>query len=229
MPWYGNSTIRMSDQPETRTETSTEGHAYEAVLIYTDAAGHKWYTFKEPLKMPPGRAVAGELAAEWANLNITPEDWDAFFAKMEEHSNKGQIVDLMVTLRTMHERRKWAFDGRALLELAKVYFLIDDEPMGWQTDKFDKLKEERWATDTPCKGFFLLRAYTLTKGFTEFSESDILGYLRAQEVLAMRNVTAPPSQPAPKSDSGVSRKFFKRKPTTSTSKPSLSAGKSPAK
>lgn len=216
-------------EPRTRSERSTEGHTYEVVEIYTDTQGNTWWAFKDPLKMPPGRTIAAELASEWVHLNVTPKDQKAFYAKMREHANAGNIVDLFKVLALMEERTDWAMDGKALMEFAKVYFLVNDEPIDGNTEHHDATKETAWSHDPTCRGFFLRQAFVRTKGFSEFSEADILACLRAQEVLAMKTMLEPPKENAPGTGKPLSRKSFMARGKTSTPKPSSSVGKSPAK
>lgn len=216
-------------KPKTRTEES-RGYTYEVQHVLTDSLGNEWWGFVNPLKMPPARAIAAELAAEWANLNMTKDDALAFIAKLKEQGDAGRIVDMYTTLGLMEQRLQWACEGRTMLELAKVYYLINDEPIGKTSEPHDKLKEAAFAADSDCRGFFLQMGFVLTKGFSEFSGTDIHAYLKAQEVMAMRLQTqTEPSATAPSTGTGTSPKFFSRKPTTSTRRLSSSVEKSQAK
>lgn len=178
--------MRNVKHPQSRTWKSPEGVEFTCSLVLVDATGHAWYAFDDPLKMPAARAIEAELAAEWSNLNITPDDFDAFCNEMRDHGNKGNIVSLFSALDRMQERRKWACEGKTLLELAKVYFMVDDEPLEMSTEKHNAIKEQVWKEDGVTRAFFLRRAFVLTRGFSEFSEKDILTYLSAQETVHLK-------------------------------------------
>jgi hypothetical protein len=201
--------------PET-IEQTIEGHVFKANKCYTDRFGNAWYGFEDPLRIPGGRALAGEVSATWCELNMTPDDIRMYFKKMRESGNRGDIVHMFRLFDCMEERLEWACEDKSLLGLAKVYFTINDEPLNAPTQNHTALKDEIFDTDADCRAFFLLRAHALIKVSSEFSPADILNYsqvMRALEVkrierLATSSVTTP--VPAPKSSSNAS--------TTSTNK-----------
>ncbi len=204
----------MNKLPDIRIWTDQYGVEHTASLIYTDAKGGRWYAFDRPLQMPAGRAVAAELAAEWALMNFTPGDLLDYIARMKDMGNKGQVVDMFATLHYMEERVKWAMEGKSMAELAKCYFVLDDEPLHIQTEKHDELKDQRWREDTACRAFFLQQAFVLTKGYSAFSESDIPGYLKAQEVLHLKSIAESLKKPEPSGATGGRRKFFTKRGKT---------------
>lgn len=207
--------------PKSRTWTSPDGVTFTAVEVYRDQAGHVYYGFEDPLKMPAARAIEAELAAEWANLNVTRDDLRAFLASMREHGQKGDIVGLFQVLANLQDRVEWACEGRSLLELAKVYYLVDDEPIERTTERHNEIKARAWASDNAAKGFFLREAFVLTRGFSEFSASDILAYSVARETIAMRlRKERTSSSSAPKRDRAASMKSFLEGATRSKPKPS---------
>jgi hypothetical protein len=181
----------MAELNDTRSWTDPQGLTHTASCIYKDAAGNAWWAFDRPLQMPAPRAVAAELASEWALMNFTAPDLLAYIEKMEQDGNTGQIVEMFKTLGYMKERIAWHCEGRALLELAKVYFAINDEPLSTNTELHDEQKEQVWKEDPEARAFFLHKAFVITKGYSGFSESDIPAYLKAQETLHM---TSPVTQ-----------------------------------
>jgi hypothetical protein len=197
-----------------RTWIDQYGVEHDASLMYTDSKGGKWYAFDKPLAMPAARAVSAELAAEWALMNFTPADLLAYINKMKEFGNKGQVVDMFGTLHYMEQRVQWAMEAKSMLELAKCYFVIDDEPLQMQTEKHDELKEARWKEDADCRGFFLRQAFVITKGYSGFSEIDIQDYLKAQDVIHLRKVAQDLRQQGPSEGGGGRKKFFMKKGRT---------------
>lgn len=204
--------------PAVRTWTDKDGLQHDASLVYTDTLGHGWYAFDSPLQMPAPRAVAAELASEWALMNMTIDDLRAYIRKLKEDGNKGLVVDMFATLRYMEERIEWACEGRSLLELAKCYFIIDDEPLAMQTERHDQLKDEVWKSDPAARSFFLHKSFVLTRGYSGFSESDIPAYLKAQEYIHLKNI----EQRSPKQETSDAtngrQKFFTKRGKTSTPK-----------
>lgn len=183
-------------------------------LMYTDALGNEWYTFADPLRMPAQRALAAEVAATWADLNIAKEDLADYVRRMKAYGNEGDIVRLFHLLTIIEQRLEWACEDKTLLALAKCYYLINDEPIMSPSDQHNRLKDEVWDRDRECRGFFLRSAFVLTKGYSQFSPNDILSYLEVQKVeeakggLRSVRVTA----------SGQSTKPSSPESTTSTSR-----------
>lgn len=179
------------DPVATRTWTDPlTGSEYEVRQCYKDTEGHVWWEFAEPLRMPTARGVEGEFAAEWARLHVTPEDLIAYIDSMKEAGNRGMIVDMYSILDNLKVRVQAMADKRSLMELAKVYFLIDDEPIGWTTEKHAALKEQAWTMDPAARSFFLRSAFVYTHGFSDVSGIDILTYLRALETLRYQTPSA---------------------------------------
>lgn len=193
---------------EIRSWINSEGTTFTAKRILVDSLGHSWYFFEEPLKMPTARALDAEFAVEWANLNITPEDLTAYIDSMDKMGRAGNIVEMFKLLALLRERVKWACERKTLIELAKVYFVIDDEPLEACTVHHGRLKEDVWNKDTACASFFLQRAFVITRGFSAFSETDIHAYLKAQELIHLRTPSEPQPSTEQPSASPPSRKSF---------------------
>lgn len=170
------------------------GSEYVVHHCYTDTLGHHWYEFEEPLQMPSSRGVETEFAAEWAMLHLTPDDLLAFIDKLKEQGSAGKVVDMFGTLTVLEARVKAQADMKSLSELAKAYFLIDDEPLGNMTVHHNELKEDVWRKDPEARGFFLQRVFASILGFSQFSALDILTYFRDQETLRLK--TPDPTQPS---------------------------------
>jgi hypothetical protein len=203
---------------DVRSWTDENGMEHTASVCYVDAAGNKWYAFDRPMSMPAPRAIAAELAAEWALMNFTPEDLLAYVDKMVADANAGQIVDMFASLHYIRERVKWSCEHKSLLELAKCYFVINDEPLKMQTEAHDKLKAERFATDPDCRAFFLRQSFALMRGSSELSGNDIQAYSEAQHYMAMKSIERKHARPEHKGASDGARTSFMKNVRTSTRK-----------
>lgn len=147
-------------------------------LAYTDAQGNNWYAFEDPTKLPGDRAISALVGMRRNDLNYTEEDereWvKAAIAahNAHEHAMVGHYLSVKL------DRLDWACESRTLLDVAKVYYLLNDEPQhGAMLSKYQEAKEAAWAADPDAKAFFLREAYWLTDGFSDLSLSDIPTYL----------------------------------------------------
>jgi hypothetical protein len=187
-----------------------DGYDYELVEAYKDKFGNVWWSFVDPLRMPGSRALAGEIAATWADLNMTKEDIKNYFVEMRKAGNSGDIVRMFRLFDTMEARLDWACEDKSLLNLAAVYFLVNDESPGAPTPHYTTLKHEVFDKDHDARAFFLGRAFALIKVSSEFSGSDILNYLEIRRAMEARGDSTPSTSSPATSSSSAS--------TTSTSR-----------
>lgn len=207
-----------------REHTLEDGTTFTVEEVYRDPEGNIYYGFSDPLRMPAQRALAAEVAATWADLNITKDDAIAFCTKMEEFADKGRIGDVIHLVKVLKGRLQWACEDKTLLNLAKVYFLVNDEPIMAPSNEHNALKDKMWDRHGEVRAFFLRRAFVLTKGYSGFSPTDILNYLEVQKAMLARGEGLLQEDASP-----ASTKPSKGASTPSTNSSGSSPGKAPRK
>lgn len=165
---------------ERRRELADEA-AQPVELVYTDKLGNNWYAFKDPMRMPGDRALAALVASRRSDLNYTVEDEREWLKAVRTAANLGEFMDVGYYLRVKEDRATWACEEATLLDVAKSYFLVNDEPQGQFREAWQRKKAEAWAADEDCRAFFLREAYWLTRGFSELSLADIPAYLEERK------------------------------------------------
>ncbi len=159
-----------------RRELNDEA-AQPVELVYTDKLGNRWYAFKEPMRMPGERALAALVASRRSDLNYTVEDEREWLKAVRTAANLGEFMDVGYYLRVKEDRIAWACEEATLLDVAKCYFLLNDEPQSAFREDHQRKKVAAWAADEDCRAFFLREAHWLTSGFSELSLADIPAYL----------------------------------------------------
>lgn len=153
------------------------GSKIPLVEIFIDALGRKWYQFENPMTIPAKRAIAAEVATKMQEMNITKDNLLELMAKMKEHANKGNIVDLFAILNEIEFRLNFIAEEETLINLAACYFVIDGED---ETD-FSEVEKSRKVSyikeNKEAFNFFVQRAFELTMNYSELSEVDINEYL----------------------------------------------------
>jgi len=147
--------------------------------IYKDKTGTPWFEYVNPLTLPAKRAIAGEIATRYADLNLTRENLLVIIAEMKKKANDGNIVEVFNLINEIENRATRLGEEETLLELALVYFVRgyeEDETTFSDIDREKKL--EVFKRDPEAKDFFLRESYRYTRRFSDTSEVDILGYLR---------------------------------------------------
>lgn len=205
----------MKDKAPATREQMVGDVKFTVRKCYTDTEGNAWYEFDDPLRMPAQRALAGEIAATWADLNITKSDLRDYIKRMKASGQKGDIVKMFHLLSVLEERVEWTCEDRTLLQLAQVYFVINDEPLMAGTQEHNALKDRIWGRDPDCRAFFLRMAFVLTSGYSKFSAPDIVSYLEVQKARLARSLEP---QPASSTGKGQSAKPSSSERTTSTNK-----------
>lgn len=152
--------------------------ALDTVLVYSDANGNNWYGLRDPLKLPADRAISALVAMRRNDLNYTAEDEREWATKAIEAHNAGDHAMVGHYLSVKLDRLDWAAEEKTLLEVAKVYHWMNEEPRdGAMLPVWQARKDEAFSADPDCRAFFLREAYWLTAGFSDLSLSDIPTYL----------------------------------------------------
>lgn len=146
--------------------------------IYKDSFGNVWYAFDNPLKMPAYRGVNAETMINQADMCMDSSMLTKYINSIQDLLNTGRITTAYLQFERMKERANMLGEQTTLLNLAKSFFLLEGENPHKNTSEFDKKKEEIWANDSDARNFFLLSAFKIMNEVSEFSESDILNYLK---------------------------------------------------
>ena len=149
--------------------------------IYTDNLGNKWFGFKNPVKLPTYRGMKADIAVNQADMCMTSSMLNNYVNEIQEYLDKGKLTRAFQLFERLKERTSMLGEEVTLLNLAKVFFLIEGEPPVKGGNEYDKLKEEVFANDSDARDFFLLAAFKLITNAQEFSDSDILAYLKEKE------------------------------------------------
>lgn len=155
-------------------------------LVYTDNGGNKYYQLKDALAMSVKRHIAAEAALRAAEYCITKEDLIAFVDKMESAINKGQITEVARLIYEIRTRLLFSAEEKTLLELACVYFYLEDEPLSQYASYWQEKKRKLWEMDDAATDFFLQSAFRLTIQYSKLSDSDILTYLKSLKELVKK-------------------------------------------
>lgn len=176
-----------------RGDSLADPKAHEVELAYTDAQGNRWYAFRDPETLPPERAISALVHVRRSDLNYTREDAAKWCADFIEACNEGNMVQAVYLARVMQDRLEWAAEEATLLDVAKCYYLLNDEQPGTMRQDVQDAKDAIWRADKECAAFFLREAFYLTHGFSELSLSDIPTYLAERRTKIRKGSKRKPS------------------------------------
>ena len=148
---------------------------------YIDALGHTWYEFNNPLKLPSYRGVNAEVMMNQADMCMTSKMLTEYVDAIQEDLNNGHITKAFNRFEKMKERANMVGEETTLLNLAKTFFLLEGENPQKSSSEFDKIKDEVFRKDPKARDFFLLKAFKLLRDVSQFSDEDILSYLKERK------------------------------------------------
>lgn len=157
------------------------------VEVYTDSKGNKWYQHENVLDLSPARGVSASKADRFVSLRITEANLLALLDKAIDGVNdsKPNFVQMAAIVHEIRRRMELMCEETSLLELASIYYFLQDEDPRFPSLHHNKAKHEIWKEDDMCQSFFLHMSLALTKQFSTISEEDLLKFLMNSQAKEM--------------------------------------------
>lgn len=155
-------------------------------LIFTSTDGTKFFSFKNPLSIPPARGLSAEKAKRFVDMNITDRSLRALLIEHKAAAKEGDLRKCFWIIQEIEFRLDMISEEKSLLELAAVYFMLENEDPRTPTNEHNKAKHKVFAEDSRARDFFLRTALSIVKRFSEKPEEDTLSYLEDSKVIAER-------------------------------------------
>lgn len=149
-------------------------------LVYTDKAKNKYYTFKNPAEIPHGRWMDAQILQRYAEFCLTKEQFSMWLDRMEESINQKQpdIASLGALVKVARASEELYCEKETVLNLATVYFMMNDEDPETYMDYWQKAKREAWGKDKGAESFFLQQCVLLIPMSAEQRNSNVLRYIQ---------------------------------------------------
>lgn len=156
-------------------------------LAYTDKRGNKWFGLINPLTdLSPARGIAGSRAERYVGLMISEKELDLALDEMIKSFKDMDIAKAGAIAYDLKHRRKFLVEEKSTLDLAGIYFFLNDEDPKTYSEIDAEKKRVIWEDDAECKGFFLRMGFALTKKFPNMSENDLLEFMEQTKTIAER-------------------------------------------
>ncbi len=158
---------------------SKNGKPTPTKLVYTDKAGNKYFTFKEPSNIPATRALTAWVFTKDAEFCLTSERWRTLLDKMTEALNQKQpnIKEIGTLISLAESADELYCERETLLKLASVYVIMNDEdPESYETH-WQEAKRKAWGKDTDAESFFLQLSYQYTPQYSAQQSLNVHKYL----------------------------------------------------
>lgn len=156
-------------------------------LFYTDKKGNKWFGLVNPLNdLVPARGIAGSRAERYVGLMISEKELELALDEQIKAFNAMDIVKAASIAQDLKHRRKFLVEEKSTLDLAGIYFFLNDEDITTYSEIEAEKKRVIWEDDAECRGFFLHMGFNLTKKFRDMSEKDLLEFMEQARPIADR-------------------------------------------
>jgi hypothetical protein len=156
-------------------------------LVYTDSKKRKWYGLKNPIgDLSAVRGIAGGRAERYVGLMISESELELALDEQIKAFNSGDMAKAAAIAYDLKYRRKFLVEEKSVLDLAGIYFFLEDEDINDWSDHQTLKKQAIWQEDEKCRGFFLRMGFGLTKKFQNMSEGDLLKFMGEMTVVAER-------------------------------------------
>lgn len=160
----------------------------ELVVATTSADGkHKFYAYKNPLKVSALRGIAAEQAKRFAAMCITKDTAFQLIKEMKKAVNAEQdFVKAFAMMQEFEFRLEMICEESSILELVKLYYFLEDEHPDIPSEEHNKRKSEIIKDHPELKAFFLEIGIILLDRFSMKSDEDVLLYLERTRNIAQR-------------------------------------------
>ena len=149
--------------------------------VYTDALGNKWFAQTNILEISPARGLSAARADRYVGLKISEHNLSQLLNVAIDGLNKEQNISQMIAI--VHElkwRQEMLCEENSILDLAGIYYFLQDENPDFPSEVHNQKKREIWAQDEICRGFFLTLGLSLTTKFSNMPEEDLLKFLNQE-------------------------------------------------
>lgn len=154
-------------------------------LVYTDSKDRKWYGLKNPLAdLSPARGIAGSRAERYLGLMINETEFGLALDAHRQAAKDGDLVKCFGIINDLDHRRKFITEETSVLDLACIYFFLEDEPTEDYSELHAEKKRAIWQEDKKCKDFFLRMGFALTKKFQPTTDEDLLKFMDQTRTVA---------------------------------------------
>lgn len=156
------------------------------VIYESKKTGVKFYGYIDPLAISTPRGLAAEKAKRFVDMKITERSLRGLIKEIKKEAGSGDIVKAFAWVQEIEFRLEMLTEESSLLDLACIYFMLEDEDPDAPSDSFNRKKHEVFNRDQEAKGFFLAIALSIVKRFSDKQESDLLSYLEDSQSIAER-------------------------------------------
>lgn len=148
--------------------------------------GEKFYSYIDPLTISTPRGLAALKAKRFADMNLTERSLRELIRQCKIEAGAGDVIKAFSIVQEIEIRLDFVCEESSLLDLACIYFFLEDEDPENPSDAMNRRKHSIFNSDLELKGFFLRIALSILKKSSEKPEEDLLNYIQDSQAIAER-------------------------------------------
>lgn len=154
--------------------------------VYKDKKGNLFFAHKNPLEISAMRGIQGATAERYVSLMISKKEFDLAMEAFDAAQKEMDLTTCFAIVHDLKHRSKFICEANSVLDLANVYYMLQDEDPEDYSEVHADRKRKIWAEDEACRTFFLRMGMALTKQFQSTPPEDLINFMEETKVIAER-------------------------------------------
>lgn len=155
-------------------------------FIYQDSFKNKWYGYVNPLDVDAVRGIAAQRAERHISLMISEDELKLALDAQIQAAKDGDWLKVGAITYDLKHRTQFISEEQSILDLASIYFFLEDENPSELMDSYRLRKQKIWQDDLNCRGFFLRMGISLSEKLRNIPEADLLNFMEKTRETAER-------------------------------------------
>lgn len=154
--------------------------------VYKDKKGNRWYALKDIMTLSAQRGIAAATAERYIGMMISKKEFDLAMEAHEKAAKELDITTCFAIVADLKHRSKFICEANSILDLANVYYMLEDEDPNDYDEIWADRKRAIWDSDMDCRAFFLNMGLQLTNSFSNTSVEDLIKFMEETKVIGDR-------------------------------------------
>lgn len=155
-------------------------------VAYTTSKGKVFYSFANPLDLPPIRGLGAEKAKRFLDLKITERSMRELITRCKTVAGAGDLVEAFAIIQEIDYRLRFITEESSVLDLVSIYFILEDEDPEIPSEAKNREKHKIYEEDPKARAFFLRIGVAFLNQFSGKPDEDFLAYLEENKTMSER-------------------------------------------
>lgn len=155
-------------------------------LVYHDDLGNNWYEYVDVKDIDAIRGIAAQTADRYVSMMISKDELELAMEACTNAAKESDFIKAFSIIYDIKIRSKMICEANSLLDLAGVYYILEDEDPKMFLESVKQKKQKIWQEDLKCRDFFLRTSLVLTQNLKDIPIKDLFTSLVKTKEVADR-------------------------------------------